>query len=249
MKIRALTIYGLNLSVASLLCSCKPTQVKGDVKEKTVEADAEGATAGNTSADRAMNDSDTVAVPSAVTGALLTCRTVESSNAIEVRVGCNFSDEKGARIPLASLASKANFSYTNTLPSGLTVNILPADSTYEGTYVFNGTDFASTNAFIQIVQFNVGLVGLVKGGADAVIGGLGKDIATPPAARWVRESTTDTNSNKLCDAGETCIYVGNGLYWLRDTGVAASHVLSSQTCNKFTYLGKYWSLPMLDAMK
>jgi len=244
------TLLILGLAVAPLACK-SDTKISGTVKERESKAPAEQEAKNGDQQPITTNsvDTETVTAPNAITGALLTCATIEATDKVEVSVGCRYENANKVRIPASAIAKTHTFAYAGTLPSGIIVTQLPADASYEVIYSFSGANFASLDNLVKTIQFSVQLSGLVNGDPDKTIGGKGNDIALPPPPRWVREKSTDANGNGICDGSETCIYVGNGLMWLRDSNVPKGHVDASLTCQNLTAPFSGWYLPTTTNMK
>jgi hypothetical protein len=237
-------ILGLLLTQVSVACKSN-AKISGTVKERELPADSDTVPAPTNT----NPESETVTLPTAITGALLTCATIESNDKVEVRVACRYENANKVRVPLSAIASEQKFSYDSVLPAGITITLEAADANYEAYFVFSGASFATLNALIKTVRFEVELIGLTTGDPDKTIGGKGNVLAQAPVKRWVRDSKSDANGNGLCDTGESCIFVGNGLMWLRDTGASQNHMLSSQACNAATDTYDDWFTPDLNSLK
>lgn len=237
-------ILGLLLTQMSVACKSN-AKINGTVKERELPTNADTSPA----ATDTTQESESVTLPTAITGALLTCATIESNDKVEVRVACRYENANKVRVPLSSIASAQKFSYDGVLPAGITVSLQAADANYEVYFTFSGANFATLDALVKKVRFNVELKGLSNGDPDKTIGGKGNDIAQPPAKRWVRDAKSDKNGNGLCDTGESCIFVGNGLMWIRDGGTPRNHVNASLVCNDLMDTYDDWQLPALNSMK
>lgn len=221
------------------------TQAKIDAKETEYAQSKDHAAAASSNA-----EPEIVSIPNAITGALLTCHAIEANDKVEVLVACRYENAEKQRVPLSAIAKEQSFSYSGTIPSGIVVTLLPADASYEVYFSFSGASFATLNGLVKTLQFNASLSGLVNGEPDGMLSGKGSDIVTAPVARWVRESQTDVNANGICDGTEVCIYIGNGMMWMRDTTVPKNHVDASLGCTggvSGPYSG--WSLPSVALMK
>ncbi len=226
-QLAAILIYGL--AVVPLACK-SGTKISGDVKERQSETPSDSDLKDKDKT--VIVDSEAPSIPNAITGALLTCVTKEANDKVEVNVGCRYVNEAKVRVLGRDVAKTQKFTYSGVVPSGITVTQLAADAEYEATFNFKGTSFASLLAASKALSYAVQLTGLVNGEADTTIGGTGVEIVTPPAPRWVRDSGTDLNKNGVCDGSETCVYVGNGLMWLRDNFVPRGQMDASAACEQ-----------------
>lgn len=237
-------VFGLLLTQVGVACKSN-AKINGTVKERELPANADTSPAPTDT----TQESESVTLPTAITGALLTCATIESNDKVEVKVACRYENANKVRVPLSSIASSQKFSYDAVLPAGITVTLQAADANYEVYFTFSGANFATLDALVKKVQFNVELVGLSNGDPDKTIGGKGNDIAQAPAKRWVREAKSDKNSNGLCDTGESCIFVGNGLMWIRDGGTPRNHVNATLVCGDLNDVYDDWQLPGINSLK
>lgn len=238
--------------VAAVL-SCKSgAVVNGDVKKlSSVDAGKnEGANGEPGPTIATERNSESVDIPTAITGALLTCATTESNDKVEVKVGCSLYDASKVKIVIASTSKKQEFSFSGSVPSGVVVNMLPADSVQDVYFAFTGADFNKLESTTAGLVYRLKLVDVISGQSETVGSIVKSAIAIPPPPRWVIEPRADLNANKICDVEETCGFLENGLLWYRDGGRPEGHVRSRDFCEAWTMLSyDDWRLPTAAELK
>lgn len=239
------------------LVSCSSdAKINGTVKEGKLNPNT-GVNGDPKNSNQNPNDPDnttvlsgeSVSIPGAVTGAFLVCAVNELSEKVEVKVGCGFQDANSNRVAIRSIAAADKFYLTGPQPAGVTVTSLPGDELYDAYFSFTGSTFDTLKAAAFSSVYQVELTGLTNGEESKVIGGKGTTVATPPPARWLREASTDTNANTLCDGSEVCIYQGNGIMWFKDLAVAKGYGEANSFCEGFSDIFTDWRLPNESELK
>ncbi len=256
-------IFGL--LVSGPLVSCKSdAKINGKVKEGSVPAytnhlpeekptsppsGSGPASANSENGSTSVLNSESVSVPGAITGAFLVCAVNENNVKVEVKVGCGFQDANSKRVNIRTVAATDRFYIDSSQAAGITVTTLPGDTVYDAYFSFTGANFDSLKAAAFSAVYQVELTGLSNGEKEKTIGGTGTTIAIPPGPRWVREKLSDSNGNGLCDAGETCMFTGNGLVWFKDLGAPKDQPNASGFCDSFTDHFDDWRLPTENEIK
>ncbi len=258
MKI-SISIVILELLITGHLLSCKSDiKIIGATKEGTDHRDAnrdlpkaapDEELPVDPHTDSTVLNSETVSVPSVINGAFLVCAMQEANDTVELRVGCGFQDANNHRVEIRSLAASARFYLLGSQPNGVNVASLPGDANYDAIFSFTGSTFDLLKSAAFATFYQVELIGPSNGGPDKVVGGQGTSVAMPPAARWIREISSDANANQLCDGNEICIYQGNGLMWYKDLGAAKTYGDANSFCDTFTDSFSDWRLPTEGELK
>ncbi|RZA11438.1 MAG: hypothetical protein EOP10_33075, partial [Proteobacteria bacterium] len=245
------TLFAITL--LSFAFACTQVSVKGDVQKREAAVDskdsADSKVVEKPGKQKPNPSDDTIAIPTEITGALLTCEALESNSEISLDVNCVFKNEQGQRILGSSISQKQSFGWYGGLDAAIKVALLPSTADYEAIYRFDGVGFDELQTAARSITYTVKFVGIVDGRSDVAIESPAKNVLAPEKPRYIRESQTDTNKNGLCDDGEKCVYEGGGLWWFRDLGLSKLHSEAKETCQGFIEIYDDYRLPTANEMK
>jgi len=166
------------LRLAILVCcaglaSCEQTALRGQAQKANAVA--------NDSKDLNDPDDEKVDPPNNISGTYLHCVTEKepTESTPEALVGCRFDDANGNRVPAASLAADATFTYraSNNPNIQIYAKQLTGDARYDAAYLFFGPDRATLLTAIQATQVYVQLKAVTSTGTDTLLGDEIRDIA------------------------------------------------------------------------
>ncbi|MBC7661337.1 MAG: ricin-type beta-trefoil lectin domain protein [Chitinophagaceae bacterium] len=207
-----------SLIAIALVSGCNgSSNLGGSVKEKSVPVAAE--TASPTTVVQQPSANDTVAIPSAITGALLTCLDDAITDDAGTIVCGLINTSDASRIDLPSRNIVADWSIENSTPLVVTQQILNANALYHVRYTLKATSSAELKANMHAVKFSLA-------GTQ-----MGEKFAINPVASEVPNSPAAAAKIPPWNYLRSGVLLGPGAYRCLDRSTVDPTIAQTYSCN------------------